>query len=520
MCRLASLLALPVFSVWLGHEVKAEGFLATQSLTLRALYSRATRQPDGTLQLELQGAVELLYGGRSLRTERLQVDTAQARVRGETPFELIAPEGHLRGQRLEYFYEQRRGRFSQVEAILYPLAGSEGRVSDSGAGRHSSRYLSPTTHPPPLRLWAQEMAGDLQQFEAQRVRATVCERDPPDFTVEAERVRLLGGERLRLFNARLRWKGRTLLRLPTLTLRLRERRETLELPTPTYSPDTGLGARYQWELPLGERALLALHGAFYGHAVPETRLALAVALTGDMPTLMEPELSQRLEASTLYNLRITPDRERTALHERTTTLRIEHASNIRPLLGREAHLRVSRPFEIALSTGFALGEGAGGLTLRVGKMREHTPTQRRLALEAEWLQPLMHRPFELNLHLWASHVRYESNQRLDWLRPQIEISYQPSERFRLMLGYAFAQTTGSTPFVVDRPVARNELALRGEGQWGNLRLGALLKYDLNRQQLYDVQLLLGWRQHCIEPFLYWRREPSVLLMGVSLTGLP
>ncbi|MCS7065206.1 MAG: hypothetical protein NZL85_02900 [Fimbriimonadales bacterium] len=483
----------------------------TESLTLRARSYRLVRQSNGELQLELTGAVELLYGDRRLRTELLQLDTAKAVVYGETPFELLAPEGRLRGLGLEYFYERQRGRFRQVEALLYPpLPTRRGEVGGAGTTVH---------------LWAQEMEGDLQRFEAHAVRATTCERDPPDFTVEAARVRLIGGERLRLFNARLRWKGRTLLSLPMLTLRLRERRETLELPTPTYSPDTGVGARYQLELPIGARALFALSGAFYMRAIPETRLALAFALRGDAPVLTEPELSQRLESSALYNLRIAPDRERAALDERATTLRVEHAADVRPLLARDARLRVSRPFEIAFSTGFAAGDGVGGLTLRLGQMRERrdqqrTPTLRRLALETEWLQPLLRRePFELSLHFWASHVRYEGTNRLDWLRPQIELRYQPSENLKLMLGYALTRTRGSTPFMADRVVARNELALRGEGVFGNLRLGALLKYDIERRDLYDLQLLIGWRQHCIEPFLYWRRTPSVLLLGVSLTGL-
>jgi hypothetical protein len=79
-----------------------------EPLTLRAQYTRAVRQPDGTLLLEARGAVELLYGTRRLRTEALQLDTATALVQGEAPFELITPEGWLRGQSLTYFYEQQR----------------------------------------------------------------------------------------------------------------------------------------------------------------------------------------------------------------------------------------------------------------------------------------------------------------------------------------------------------------------------------------------------------------------------
>jgi hypothetical protein len=492
----------------------ARGATQGESLTLRAQHIRTVRQPDGTLQLEAHGGVELRYGVRRLRTEALQLDTATAAVQGEALFELIAPEGWLRGQSLNYFYEQQRGHFREIEAVLYPprLRRTPDLFTPIGAEGLS------------VRLRAQVMEGDLQRFEAQAVQVTTCERDLPDFVVEAARVRLIGGARLRLFNARLRWKGRTLLNIPALTLRLRERRETLELPTPTYRPDTGIGARYQLELPLGARTLVALHGAFYLRAVPETRLALATALTGDAPILTEPELNQRLESNALYNLRVSPEGERTALRERATTLRLEHAAELRPLFARDARLRFSRPLEVALNTGFPLGEGAGGLTLRIGSMRErwgnqHTPTLQRWVLETEWLQPLIQRePLEVSLHLWASHLRYSNGDQLSWLRPQIELRYQPNPSFSLMLGYAITHTEGNTPFQMDRVPVRQELALRGEAQGINLRWGALLKYDLEQGELFDVQLFAGWRQHCIEPFLYWRRAPSALLLGVRLVS--
>jgi hypothetical protein len=499
-----------------GGEGEGSGGILPQGepLTLRARHIRAVRQPDGTLLLEARGAVELLYGTRRLRTEALQLDTATALVQGEAPFELITPQGWLRGQSLTYFYEQQRGRFHAIEAVLYPPRP-----------RHATDLFTPIGEKGlAIRLQAQVMEGDLQRFEAQRVWATTCERESPDFVVEAARVRLIGGARLRLFNARLRWKGRTLLNIPALTLRLRERRETLELPSPTYHPDTGFGARYQLELPLGERTLFALHGAFYLRALPETRLALAAALTGDAPTITEPELNQRLESNALYNLRVSPESERAALRDWATTLHVEHAAEVRPLFARDARLRVSRPLQVAINTGFALGEGAGGLTLRLGAMRERldnqrTPTLQRWVVETEWLQPLMQRePLEISLHLWASHLRYSNGNQLSWLRPQIELRYQPSEQFSLMLGYAVARVWGSTPFRVDRVPVRQELALRGEGLWGNLRWGVLLKYDLEQSELFDVQLFAGWRQHCIEPFVYWRRTPGALLLGIRLAS--
>jgi hypothetical protein len=88
-----------------------------------------------------------------------------------------------------------------------------------------------------------------------------------------------------------------------------------------------------------------------------------------------------------------------------------------------------------------------------------------------------------------------------------------------MAGYARASTRGDSPFLSEQLRARREASLRTEFQQGNLRLGVLLKYDWERRDLYDVQAILGWRDRCLEPYLFWRRTPSTALVGVNLTTL-
>jgi hypothetical protein len=138
---------------------------------------------------------------------------------------------------------------------------------------------------------------------------------------------------------------------------------------------------------------------------------------------------------------------------------VEHAAEVRPLFARAARLRVSRPVEVAINSALAFGERAGGLTLRFGSMRERwdnqrTPTLQRWAVETEWLQPLTQREsLEISLHLWASHLHYSNGDKLSWLRPQIELRYQPDKRLGLMLGYALRAHLGQHAFP-SRPHSR------------------------------------------------------------------
>jgi hypothetical protein len=105
---------------------------------------------------------------------------------------------------------------------------------------------------------------------------------------------------------------------------------------------------------------------------------------------------------------------------------------------------------------------------------QRTPTLQRWAVETEWLQPLTQREsLEISLHLWASHLHYSNGDKLSWLRPQIELRYQPDKRLGLMLGYALARTWGSTPFP-SRPHSRKAGACTARrGIVGQSALGRL-----------------------------------------------
>jgi hypothetical protein len=462
------------------------------ALQIRALQYRLQRMPEGEWLLELTGKVSIEYQGRRLLGEQFLLDTENARVRSDAPFSLIADEGALNGRQVDYFYEQGRGRFEGVQANLLGV------------------YLD-----------AALLEGDLNDFTAQEVIVSTCDPLRPPIRIRARSVRLRQGARLTLRNARLFLYGQPILALPQLTVRVRETAEIVSLPSPVYSAETGWGARVRLEIPVGDRALVQASAIGYLRAVPETRVAAGVALTEGEPILGEPELRLRFEQSALYNLR--------ALHERTPpprglTLRAEYATNIRPLLAPRERLRLSRR-EVGIVAPVAYHNGFGEASLRYGEVNERidnqrTPTRTRFAIEGDWMQPLWRDgDLSLRLHLWASYTRYAGVGDYQWIRPQIELLWQPQKTLSVMVGYARASTRGDSPFLTEQLRARRELSLRTEYRHGNLRLGALLKYDAENRELYDVQLLLGWRDRCLEPYLFWRRTPNTLLIGVNLTTL-
>ncbi len=462
------------------------------ALRIRALHYALQRAPDGEWLLELTSGVIIEYQGRRLQGERFTLNTDQAWVRSDAPFSLIADEGVLNGQRVDYFYEQRRGRFEGVQAQVLGV------------------YLD-----------AAALEGDLDDFIAREVVVSTCDPLRPPIRIRASSVRLSQGARLTLRNAQLFLYGQPLPSLPQLTVRVRETAEIISLPSPVYSAETGWGARVRLELPLGANALVQASAVSYLRATPETRLVAGVALNEGEPILGEPELRLRFEQSALYNLRASPERTPSPLG---LTLRAEYAADIRPLFAPRERLRISRR-EVGLFAPLRARDGFGEASLRYGSLSERidtqrTPTRERLSIEGDWFQPLWRTgEVSLRLHLWASFTRYWGAGDYQWLRPQIELLWQPHPALSVMAGYARASTRGDSPFLTEQLRARRELSARAEYRHGNLRVGALLKYDVEGREVYDVQVLLGWRDRCLEPYLFWRRTPSAALVGVNLTTL-
>ncbi|MCS7273293.1 MAG: hypothetical protein NZ550_03990 [Fimbriimonadales bacterium] len=462
------------------------------TLQIRALRYELRRTPNGHLEINLAGKVAIEYQGRVLEGEAFALDTEQERVQAQAPFRFIAPEGVLQGERLDYFYAQGRGRFEGVAAEVLGV------------------YLR-----------AAVLEGDLADFVAQEASVATCDPVRPPIQVQAARVRLRDGARLTISSTRLALYGRTVLTLPQLTLRVRETAEVLSLPSPVYSRETGWGVRTQLELPLQANAEVWLSNVSYLRALPETRFVAGIALGQGVPSLGEPDLRLRFELSALYNLRASSER---GILRRAPTLRLEYSTDVRPLLAPRERLRLSRR-EVGLSLPLRARKGFGELSVRYGTLSEcvdtqRSPTYERVVLEGEWFQPLWTTSaLQLRLCAWGSVASYVGARPYLWIRPQVELLGQPSSALTLMMGYAHATTQNASPILSEQLQARRELSLRAEYRRGNARLGALLKYDLEARELYDVQLLVGWRDRCIEPYLFWRRDPSAVLVGLTLSTL-
>lgn len=471
--------------------------LTDQPISLFSGVKRIVRKSEQGFLIEASQKVLIRLGERSVRTESLWIDTEQQLIWSDSAMRLSAPEGSLQGEGFEYNY------------------------SNEGAGgwfNHAYLEIGP------LRLWADRLEGNLQTFQTQNVRLTACDSENPHYLILADRVSLSNADRLFARNVRLQLGGKNFLSLPFLRTRLKQKRDELSLPFPVYNAQSGLGFRWGIELPMPPRIELQLENVTYLRDRPQFQTRVAYNLAGSaLPPSAEDEQGRFL-VNPLQNLRsdITSS-DAMQTREPFSVISLNRSTGI-PLLGRsERDLFVDRLWELGWGQQIEAGQGAGTLFLKAGRLQEHRqgaklPARDRLSYQADWFQPLTpsNRPTRWYAHASGAGYLYQGSDHFGWLRAQIAFQWQPTPDRRVSLGYARGYRSGIALYLADDLITLQEAMLRFEDRVGNFRLGFLLRYDLNRRHLYDAQVELALRQHCLEPTLFWRKAPSDFQVGLSL----
>jgi hypothetical protein len=490
-----------ILSCWLQQQPIA----VQEPISLKAKSQSVTIDREGRLMIEAIGSVLFTYQDRTLRTEYIQLDTERGLVRGDRHLTLYSPaseempEIRLTGEGFEYYY--RRGEQSGWFNKAYLEAGE-------------------------FRLWADRLEGSLEAFSSHNVQFTTCDKENPDYLFTADRVRLTASRRLSAKNVRLKIRGRTLLSLPSFSTHLKGAPEEFDLPEPTYSARTGFGLRYNYSVPMSERGEARLSGAWFLKEYPETRFRVAWNFAEETPPSADAERNAGFENDPPQNLRAgSMQNELLRIREPLNMLILQRMANVRARR-KQMDLLVSKPWEVGYGVRLSgIGNGTGILFARVGSLEERqsgqvVPARTRLNVQGEWLQTpnVQEKSLYWRLHLWGAGYAYGKKDLFGWLKPQLELLWERKGQWNLTLGYAQGVRFGKTPYLFDDLIARREATLRAEGTRGNYRLGLLLKYDMDENELYDVQVLLGIRQHCVEPTLFWRKSPGTLQLGLLLTA--
>jgi hypothetical protein len=103
-----------------------------------------------------------------------------------------------------------------------------------------------------------------------------------------------------------------------------------------------------------------------------------------------------------------------------------------------------------------------------------------------------------------------------WLRPMATVVARPSKELTLGLAYFRAQEWGTPLFTSDRLYSKKGLHFRVDLDFKATDISVLLKYDFDRQELYDIEVALEQVMPVITPFFSYRQVPGTFAFGFKL----
>jgi hypothetical protein len=114
---------------------------------------------------------------------------------------------------------------------------------------------------------------------------------------------------------------------------------------------------------------------------------------------------------------------------------------------------------------------------------------------------------------------YGTGQDYEVLGLRLGIGKQFSKHTSLELVYGDRIVRGSTPFAWDGNQLTKDLTLTAKVPIGLYDITFGPRYDLKGGELYDFQLSVGRKLHCLEPSIIWNNRAREISMGLTLVGM-
>lgn len=463
-------------------------YAALLAVVLTALPSpaRASRPQVLTIEAEVvevdlarehtqaRGRARLSHGELEVTADEVAADRRTGEVQARGRLTVVQGERRLEGESLEYDLGEERG----------VLRGA--RVREQGLVVRGERVeISPT------------------EVVAEEASFTTCDLEEPHYQFAARRISLTA-QRLRLEGARIIYRDRTLLRLPSYSARVGELEEPGATPLPVsgFSRDDGPYASVSYRLKEPADRLWA--DVLYRYTTRRGIRGHAMALGRAGPAEVSFGYVRREDATDRRELRADE------------------------LEGSLDNVLVDRAPEYGVRVrGYPLRPGLA-LTAEVlgGRYSEREPGEELARAQGgRWGGGLLlaGAPYEVARGVKLSHAagwrgwRYEGGGRHGaWLlRHGVELEVGGGRR--VSLAYVTRRDSGETPFLFDDVGASRELL--GDVEW---RLGPVWRmrlvesYDLEARRTRDMIVSVTRTVHCLDYTAGWRQARGTVFVGVGL----
>lgn len=440
------------------------------------------------------------WGTDSLAADTITVDEETGFVTAKGRAVLTDPIGTLRSTEIVYNYNTGRG--------WARLA----RVNAQGA------YFQAATV---------ELNGGV--WYAYHGTATTCDLAHSHYDLKFDKLALRPGSKAKVYKPVVDLFGHGIFRVPSFQFSLRKRREPIAIPSFGYSKRQGFSLAWHNRFEVSRRLDLVTGVGAFERAVPERRELLSYSLLapnghGPVLTLPDTEEGERFSDSHIDNVNVpSPEMEDERLRAQRAVVFFENSSNL-PVSSRIVpDLFLTKDYEVGVQANASVGRAFGAVTVRTGRVIEN-PGARLVDREALqgigslgtlWVRPGLGFRFRAD----AAYFRYDQDQKYGWVRTVSEIVLEPSDRLRLSAAFVRTLTGGTPVLFFDEPIHSRVFQSRMDVGIKGLHLSLLTKYDVDLQDLYDIEIALAVRAHCVEPVFAWRKDTGEFRLGIRLPAV-
>jgi len=329
--------------------------------------------------------------------------------------------------------------------------------------------------------------------------------------------------------------------IPFFRVNLNPRVTGIQAPVPKIDGDFNLGYSWAQVLQLGSRSTIHLNYRGGLERVPSTNAQLIYEIAE--PHRKQPQTEAEIQLQRMRapsNTQLLPNnvdverftdgyfdnvivtgrqQESNDIAKRHLIVFAGHSTNIVSSTRPEGAEELDRPYYVGVQGGGLFGGVSMTAQLRYGMVLERLSTERRQRAElmGTALSPTVSLGPNVKVGLRAD-VGVFTGEGVDfgWVRPMAALMARPSKEVTLGLAYFRAQEWGTALFDVDRLYSKKGLHFRVDLDFKATDISILLKYDFDRQQLYDIEVALEQVIPVITPFFSYREVPGTFAFGFKL----
>lgn len=439
------------------------------------------------------GSVRARYDLTVLTAQRLVINTIDRTGVASGGVELRDPEALLRTDFLEFNWELKTGKATNV----YVQAGN-------------------------MRIRAETLEIEPGEWRMERATATLSRKRNPDYEIIADRVRIYPGRYGIANGVSLDLFGLRLGEVPEMRFDLDPRIEGFNLPAFAEKRGVGFGVSWNSSFLLSDQTVLTATWGSFPSRLPNygAQIIWMDANPDETFRKLKPhdDLKEQTGDGWFDNIAIrSPRMEAAAIGDGRLLYMLGTRWNTSTSARPELLNDVTKAYELVAESAGTHGGFALRANSRVQSIRSSpdTPFFERLESQFAALTPMWYLGHNLGVQFRADLYNTMSEQgEFSWLRGQLSLLYSPMEGVTLGVAYSDSQEYGTPDFLFDRRLYDKAYHARLDYSRGPYTLRYLIKMNPETGIVFDTEYELALVAEGFEPFVVYRQFPSDFRIGV------